>query len=108
MEGVRSRLGRYQHGRSRPFPILRRVVVSEDFEFLDGVDRRENRDPAFIQLVVVVTVEEPIRALGSGAADGKRVGPPSRRLPAGGGDDLPQGRIRSLHGYFGGTYFNRG
>src|SRR5579862_9504134 len=68
---VRSRLGGHQNGRTGPCSPLGGVVVLQHLEFLDGIDRRQNRNSAGRQLVVVVTIEQPVRALGARSADGK-------------------------------------
>src|SRR5208282_2872437 len=40
---VGARLRGHQHGRTRARSIFRRVVVGQNFEFLNGVNRRKNR-----------------------------------------------------------------
>ncbi len=42
VQSVRPGFGRHQHGRTRSCAVFRRVVVGQNFEFLDGVNRRHN------------------------------------------------------------------
>ncbi len=60
---VRSGLGRHQNSGPGALTVFSRVFIGEDLEFLDVVDRREDRDTAFIQLVVIVAVEQPVGLL---------------------------------------------
>src|SRR5260221_4785946 len=60
VELVRSRLRRYQHRRTCASTVLSAVVIDQYFEFLDGVDRRQNRDATRGQFVVVDAIEQPI------------------------------------------------
>ena len=80
---VAARFCRYQHGWTRARSVLGRVVVSQNFEFLHGVNRRQNRDATRGELVVVVVVEQPIGALGARSSNGERVGSAGRCFAAG-------------------------
>src|ERR1700732_5383630 len=71
VELVRARFRRYQHSGTRPRTIFRRVIVSENLKFLDGVDRRQNRNAARGELGVVVVVDQPARTLLARTADRK-------------------------------------
>jgi len=73
-----------KNGWSRARAVFSGIVVSENFEFLDGIDRGKNSDTAGSQFVVVVAVEEPVGAVGAGAADGKREGAARGDFAAGG------------------------
>ena len=64
MKIVGTRLSGYQHRGSRTRAVLRGVVISQDLEFLDGVDGRQNRNAARGQFVVVIAIEQPVGALG--------------------------------------------
>src|SRR6266849_674553 len=75
VEGVRSRFCGHQYGRAGPRSILRGVVVREDLELLNGIDRRQNPDPPCRQFIVVVAVQQPVCAVGARSADGKRKRP---------------------------------
>ena len=77
MKLVRTRLRGYQDGWTRARPPLCRVVVGQNLELLDGVNRRQDRDAACSQLVVVIAIEQPVRALGSRAPNREGVSPTS-------------------------------
>src|SRR5579871_3617667 len=66
---VSSRLALDQNGRTRAGSELGRVVVRENLEFLNRIDRRQNADTAGGEFVVVHAVEEPVRALRARSAD---------------------------------------
>src|SRR5882762_5589810 len=83
MELVRSRFRGDQHGRARTGAVLSRVVVGQNLEFLDGVNRRQNRNAAGGEFVVVVPIEQPVRALGARSADRKGIGTAGGDLAAG-------------------------
>src|ERR1700686_1634753 len=72
---VRSRFCCDQNRRTRTLPPLRRVVVGQNLKFLDGIDRRKNRNPAFVELVIIVPVQHPICTLSSFPAHGNRKSP---------------------------------
>src|SRR5437867_12554987 len=61
MEGVAAGFCRNQHCWTCASTIFRRVVVGKDFEFLDGIDRRYDRNAACGEFVIVVSIENPIR-----------------------------------------------
>src|SRR5271154_3127062 len=48
------------------------IVVGQNLEFLNGVDGRKNGDTAGGQLVVVDAINQPVRAVRTRTADGKR------------------------------------
>ena len=79
---VASRFGGHQNRRPAAGSPFRGVVVSEDFELLDGIDRRENRNRAGRQLIVVVAIQQPVGAVGARSADSQRVRSPRRRFAA--------------------------
>src|SRR6266478_891424 len=83
VESVGSRFRGDQHRRARPRSVLRRVVIGEDLELLNGINRRQNSDAACRQFVVVVAVQEPIRAVCARSAHGKRKRPPRGDFAAG-------------------------
>ena len=58
------------------------VIVSENLEFLNGVDRGQDGYTAAGEFVVVVPIEKPVGRIGAGAADGEREGTASRDLAA--------------------------
>src|SRR3981081_1791338 len=62
---VRPRLRGQQNRRTRTGSVFRRIVVGENLEFLDGVDRRKNGYTTSGQLVVVVTIKQPVCTLGA-------------------------------------------
>src|SRR5439155_22419446 len=63
VEAVAAGFRRHQHSGTRASTVFGRVVIGEDFEFLDGIDRRYDRNAACGEFVIVVSVEQPIRAL---------------------------------------------
>src|SRR5437762_2418751 len=68
---IAPRFGRDQNRWPGALAVFGGVVVGQDLEFLDGIDVREDRNSAFIQLVVVVAVEQPVGALFARAPDGQ-------------------------------------
>ena len=60
---VRPALGGDENGGTGALSVLGGVVVFQNLEFLDVVDGREDSNAAFVELVVVVTVEHPVGAL---------------------------------------------
>ena len=73
VELVASRFRGDQNRRAAARSPFRRVVVGEDLELLDRVDRRQNRDGAGRQFVVVVAIQQPIGAIGARAAHRQRI-----------------------------------
>src|SRR6266478_2268675 len=65
-------LGGQQHRWTRASSVLRRVVICQDLKLLNGVDRREDGDAAGGQLVVVHSIDQPVRAIGPRTTDRKR------------------------------------
>ena len=65
---VRSRLGGDQNGRARARTIFGGIVIAENLEFLDGIDRRQNGNSASGQFIVVVAIEQPVGAAGARSA----------------------------------------
>ena len=63
----------YQHRRTRAGTILSGVSEGENLEFLNRVDRGQDRDSTSGKLVVVIAVEQPVGAAGAGAAHRKRI-----------------------------------
>ncbi len=72
-----------QNGWSRAGAILGGIVVSQNLEFLNGVDRGKNGDTAGGQLIVVYAVDEPIRTVGARTANGEGKGPTGGHFAAG-------------------------
>src|ERR1700722_7111253 len=72
MELIASRFGGHQNSGPAARSPFRRIIVGEDLEFLDRVDRRQNRNGSGRQLIVVVAVQQPIGAVGGGPAPRKR------------------------------------
>jgi len=83
VELVRPRFGRDQYGRACAGAVLGRVVVGQDFEFLDGINRRQNRDTAGGQLIIVIVIVEPVGTLHARSANREREGSASRYFAAG-------------------------
>src|SRR3954452_17788737 len=83
MKLVAPRLGRDQNRWPRALAIFGGVVVGQDLEFLDGIDVGENCNSAFIQLVVVIAIEQPVRTLFTRTTDGQRERATSGRFTAG-------------------------
>jgi hypothetical protein len=89
VELVGARFRGHQNSRAAARPPFRRIVVSEDLEFLDGIDRRQNRNGAGSEFVVIVAVQQPIGAVGARSptesekeprADASLLGPPLKKL----------------------------
>src|SRR5208282_2158133 len=143
MQFVRSRLRGYQNRRTCACTVLGRVVIGQNLEFLDSVNRRQDRDAARGQFIIVDTIEQPIRFLCPRTANREGIRSARRDFAARasveeavwvgflscagsqrrklnevasvqgkvryllGGDDLSEGGVRGLDGYFGGADFNR-
>lgn len=71
-----------KYGRTGAAAILCGVVVGQNLEFLNIIDRGKSSDTAGGQFVVVRSVQNPIRAIRTGPTDGKREGAPRRNLTA--------------------------
>ena len=80
---VRSGFRRNQHRRTRARAIFRRVVVSENLKFLNGVNRGQNRNTARSEFGVVVVVDQPARTLLARASHRKRKRSTRRNFAAG-------------------------
>ena len=72
VELIRSGFRGYQHRRTRARTVFGRVVVSENLEFLDGINRWEHCDAAGSQFVIVHTVVQPIRTAGTRSTNRQR------------------------------------
>ena len=66
---------RDQHGGARAGSVFGGVGVGQNLELLNVIDRRENADTASSQFVIVDAIQQPVRAVGTGATDGQRKGP---------------------------------
>src|ERR1035438_2329282 len=84
MNLVGAGLGRHQNRGPGALSILGRVVVGKDLEFLNVVDGRENSDPAFVELIVIVAVEQPVGALFARSANREREGTAGGSFATGG------------------------
>src|SRR5262249_7390636 len=65
----------HEHGGTRTRTIFCRIIVSKDLELLDSVNRRQNGDSTRCQFVVVVAIQQPIRALRARSTHRQRVSP---------------------------------
>ena len=84
---VRPRFGRHKHGRTRAGSVLRGIVIRQNLELLDGIERRQDRNAAGGQFIVVFAIEQPVGAVGARAADRQREGAARRYLAAGAGSE---------------------
>src|SRR5258708_3712305 len=82
MKLIRTRFCGYKNGWACASAELRRIVVGENLEFLDGIDGGQNGDTAAGKFIVVDAVQKPICALGARTADGKGVGSTGRDFAA--------------------------
>ncbi len=57
---IRARLGSHQYGGSGTFSGSGGIIVSQHLRFLDAVYFGENSDVPFVELIVIVPVEEPV------------------------------------------------
>src|SRR5580658_8122985 len=88
-----------QHGRSGAGPVLGGVVVSQNLEFLNVIDRGKSSDAAGSQFVVVHTIQDPVGAVGTRAANGEREGAARGDLAAGSRSEKAIGvRLRRCSG----------
>src|SRR5713101_6154341 len=65
VELVAALLGRHQYCRTRARAPFGGSIIGDDFEFLDSIDRRQDRDASRCQFIVIIAVEQPVRALGA-------------------------------------------
>ena len=79
---IASRFRGHQNRRPTARSPFRRVVVSENLEFLDGIDGRQNRNGAGRQFVIIVAIQQPIRAVGARPTHRKRIRPARGRFAA--------------------------
>ena len=72
-----------QHGGSGSRTVFGGVGVGQNLEFLNVIDRGENADTAGSQFVIVDAIQQPVRAVGTRAADREREGTACGHLAAG-------------------------
>ena len=83
MELIASRFRGHQNRGTAARSPFRRVIVGEHLKFLDRVNRRQDRDSARRQFVVIVAVQQPIRTIRARSAHRQRIGTAGGRFAAG-------------------------
>src|SRR5580692_7295689 len=88
-----------QHGGSGACAVLGGVVVGQNFEFLNVIDRGKSADTSGCQFVVVYAIQDPVGAVRARAADREREGAARGHFTAGGGREKAIGvRLRRCAG----------